>query len=99
MEITSLRLYEFYIAIGWLARENKVYREGELYKLGITNLTFDIGRNAGMIWNLLNFEKKVGIQSILESTQINKRDTCLALGWLARENKIKFNIKQENNSK
>ena len=39
MDLTSLREYELYIAIGWLAKENKIRKEGEYFRLDNTNLT------------------------------------------------------------
>jgi len=33
MDLTSLREYELYIAIGWLAKENKIRKEGEYFRL------------------------------------------------------------------
>ena len=94
MEITSLRPHEIYVAVGWLARENKIYKDGELYRLDATNLTFEIGGNAGKIWYVLNTEKKVNIPHIMKLTQMNKREACSALGWLARENKVQLNIRR-----
>ncbi len=94
MEITSLRPHEIYVAVGWLARENKICKDGELYRLDSTNLTFEIGGNAGKIWYVLNTEKKVNIPHIMKLTQMNKREACSALGWLARENKVQLNIKR-----
>ena len=94
MEITSLRPHEIYVAVGWLARENKICKDGELYRLDATNLTFEIGGNAGKIWYVLNTEKKVNIPHIMKLTQMNKREACSALGWLARENKVQLNIRR-----
>ena len=48
---------EFFSAIGWLARENKIYKTGITYRLGETNLTQIIGTNAGKIWTLLESQK------------------------------------------
>ena len=82
------------VAVGWLARENKICKDGELYRLDATNLTFEIGGNAGKIWYVLNTEKKVNIPHIMKLTQMNKREACSALGWLARENKVQLNIRR-----
>ena len=94
MELSSLRPYELYVAIGWLARENKIFKEGELYKLAETNLTIEIGEKAGKIWDILNSEKKLDIPQIIDKTNMDRREACFALGWLARENKIQLNIKK-----
>jgi hypothetical protein len=85
---TKLTENELYVAVGWLARENKIYKDGNLYRLGQTNLTGKIGVNAGKVWNTLNTQKEVDISSISRIAQIDLRDAYLALGWLARENKI-----------
>ena len=88
MQTTRLSDDEFYSAIGWLARENKICKDGMTYKLGETNLTDRIGANAGKIWTVLSSQKEVDITSIGPLAQIDKRDAFCALGWLARENKI-----------
>jgi hypothetical protein len=90
MEDTSLRIYELYAAIGWLARENKISRDGEFYKLDNTNLTDKIGRDAGKIWELLVTEDKIDTNYISKLTKMNEKDIYSALGWLAREGKIEM---------
>lgn len=90
MEDTSLRTHELYAAIGWLARENKICKNGELYKLDDTNLTGKIGRDAGKIWQLLVTEDKVDTIYVSKLTKMNEKDTYSALGWLAREGKIQI---------
>ncbi len=90
MEDTSLRTHELYAAIGWLARENKICKNGELYKLDDTNLTGKIGRDAGKIWQLLVTEDKVDTLYVSKLTKMNEKDTYSALGWLAREGKIQI---------
>jgi hypothetical protein len=85
---TKLTENELYAAVGWLARENKIYKDGNLYRLGQTNLTSKIGLNAGKVWNTLNSQKEVDISSISKIAQIDLRDAYSALGWLARENKV-----------
>ncbi|MCK4332586.1 MAG: winged helix-turn-helix domain-containing protein [Thermoplasmatales archaeon] len=90
MENTSLRTHELYAAIGWLARENKIRKNGELYNLDDTNLTGKIGRDAGKIWKLLVTEDKVDTIYVSKLTKMNEKDTYSALGWLAREGKIQI---------
>ena len=79
---------DFYAGVGWLARENKICRIGTKYQLGETNLTNEIGNNAGIVWNTLNTTQDINISTITEISQIRVRDAYSALGWLARENKI-----------
>lgn len=92
LDFTSLRPYEFYIATGWLARENKLSKDDDLFILDRTNLTGEIGTNAGKIWNLLSSRGEVDIPSISSLAGLSYEQTFSALGWLARENKIQINI-------
>ena len=85
---TKLPLKDFYIGLGWLARENKICKDGNLYKLGETNLTNSIGESAGKVWNILNSQGEVNVSSIAKLTQLKIQDAYSALGWLAREDKI-----------
>jgi len=94
LDFTSLRPYEFYIATGWLARENKLSKDDDLFILDRTNLTGEIGTNAGKIWNLLSSRGEVDIPSISSLTGLSYEQTFSALGWLARENKIQINISE-----
>jgi len=54
---------DFYAGVGWLARENKISKTGTKYQLGDTNLTNDIGANAGKVWNILNSTKDVNVSA------------------------------------
>jgi len=85
---TKLSLNDFYAALGWLARENKISKDKLFYKLGETNLTNKIGEDAGKIWRLLESQGEFDISSIAKFTQIKTHDAYTALGWLAREEKI-----------
>jgi len=85
---TKLPLNDFYAGVGWLARENKITKNRTLYTLGETNLTNQIGENAGKIWKLLESNGEVDVSSITKMAQIKTQDAYSALGWLARENKI-----------
>jgi hypothetical protein len=95
IELTSLRSYEFYIAVGWLARENKICKDNLYYKLDETNLTEEIGNNAGKIWHLLYKEGETDISYISKSIKMKRKDYYSALGWLARENKIQIKTNEE----
>lgn len=55
----------------------------------------DIGLNAGTIWYLLSDNKVLSIRQIGEMTSYDGVMITLALGWLARENKIRFNNKND----
>ena len=89
METTKLKDYEFYAAVGWLARENKICKDGEVYKLGETNLINEIGQDAGKIWTMLQTWNEADTLYITKLTGLNEEETYNALGWLAREGKIK----------
>ena len=80
---------EFYVGIGWLARENKISKNGPYYVLSETNLTYKIGINAGKVWNILKTSNDNSITSIAKISKISLKDAYSAIGWLARENKIK----------
>lgn len=49
-----------------------------------------IGTNAGIIWNLLNNNQKWSIQQLHDASGISEKEICMAIGWLARENKIEM---------
>ena len=85
---TRLNKNDFFSGIGWLARENKICKIGAKYKLGETNLTDNIGNNAGKVWNALRTTQDIDVSSIAEISQIKIKDAHSALGWLAREDKI-----------
>ena len=90
MEESSLRKNELFAAIGWLARENKICKDGDLYKLESTNLANTIGTNAGIIWKFLVTEGKSDTKNISKMARINENDIYSALGCLAREGKIQI---------
>jgi len=93
MEETSLRDNEVSAAVGWLARENKIRKEGDVFCLDETNLTFKIGGNAGKIWNALFSNGELDTNNISKLISLDESDTFTALGWLARENKIQLKKK------
>jgi hypothetical protein len=91
LECTDLDDSHFYGAIGWLAREDKIYEEMEDYfKLDKTNLSPKIGSNAGKVWKVLDIWGDVDFNTIKRLAKIQETEVYSALGWLARENKIKF---------
>ena len=88
LKTTRLNQDDLCAAIGWLARENKICKENNMYKLGTTNLTSKIGTDAGKVWSTLTKQGDVDVTTITQETQISEIDAYCALGWLARENKI-----------
>ncbi len=89
---TNMRDEEFYGAIGWLSRENKICKAKRTYKIGETNLTNKIGIDAGKIWEILGRNNEIDINAMSRVTKIEKMDCYCALGWLAREGKITARI-------
>ncbi len=87
---TRLPKNNIYAAIGWLARENKIQFENNLYILGETNLTDYIGNDAGKIWETLVKHKEIDISSISRLAKVKEINVYHALGWLAREDKIQL---------
>jgi hypothetical protein len=96
---TFLNEHQLRAAVGWLARENKICRNGTVYKIGGTNLVEKIGTDAGRIWTVLSKQQTdVDLSSLARLTKIDINDVYAAIGWLARENKIdtKTVMKQKN---
>ena len=91
----KLNKNNFFEGIGWLARENKIYKQGLKYKLGETNLINNIGNNAGKIWKTLNETENIDISTVSKISKVNIKDAYTALVWLARENKIHFSSGKE----
>jgi len=49
-----------------------------------------IGINAGLVWAALK-GSELNVKAIKKTTKLAEKDLNLALGWLAREGKVKFN--------
>jgi len=47
-----------------------------------------IGIDAGKIWQILNEKGNVKIADLKKRTKMDIKNIFLALGWLARENKV-----------
>ena len=92
IEKTQLTEDEFYGAIGWLARENKIRKDKRTFTIGETNLTENIGQNAGKVWDVLKKRNDIDISTISRLSKISKKDCYSALGWLAKEEKINLKI-------
>lgn len=59
---------------------------------------YSIGVNAGIIWNLLSSDnKKWEYNELKRVTGLSDRDLNTAIGWLAREDKIQFDMNKEGN--
>ena len=92
IEKTKMPEEDFFGAIGWLARENKIRKDKRTYKIGDTNLTIKIGADAGKVWEVLHKRNDLDISVIARLSKVKKKDCYSALGWLAREGKVTAKI-------
>ncbi len=53
----------------------------------------DIGEDAGKIWHLINNDGKMSTSAAMKVLDLPERKMLMAIGWLARENKLKFHVK------
>jgi hypothetical protein len=51
-----------------------------------------IGESAGKLWEILKKKNRVGISQLPKLMKANETLTYQALGWLAREGKVKYDI-------
>lgn len=49
-----------------------------------------IGISAGLVWATLE-KGELNVKAVKKATKLTEKDLNLALGWLAREGKVKFN--------
>ena len=56
-------------------------------------LTAKIGENAGLVWNALQ-GGALTTDALKKATKLKVADLNLALGWLAREGKLAFEVKE-----
>ena len=92
---TLLDERELQAAIGWLARENKICKNGTVYKLGETNLTTKIGMDAGKVWSILTQKGETDVQTLARTARLDVSEAFGALGWLAREEKIQTKVDEK----
>lgn len=50
----------------------------------------EIGENAGLVWQILDNNGEMQTNELWSLSELSLIDFNLALGWLARENKISF---------
>ena len=99
LKTTSLNETDLHTGIGWLARENKISRQQDSYKLENTNLEPEIGTHAGKIWKILDIWGEADIETIKRLSDLDESQVHSAIGWLAKENKIKLDEKNRFNLK
>jgi len=89
LEIAEINEKDFHIGLGWLAREDKIFRENdEYYKLYNTNLDHEIGAVAGIVWKIMDIWGEADISTMRRLAGTDENEIYSALGWLAREDKI-----------
>lgn len=54
-----------------------------------------IGENAGKLWNFLKDNRHWEYEKLKEASGLSDRDLNAAIGWLAREDKIDFDMTEE----
>ncbi len=64
------------------------------YKTKGIMLIETIGENAGLIWNALQCGA-LTTKALKKATKLKEADLNLALGWLARENKLAFEVAEK----
>lgn len=47
-----------------------------------------VGLNAGKVWHVLNEVNEISIPELARILNLSVESTALAIGWLARENKV-----------
>jgi hypothetical protein len=55
-----------------------------------------IGNDAGLIWNVLHEKGTKGVKELKKLTKLTEKDIYAAIGWLAREEKLSFNKKEDD---
>jgi hypothetical protein len=91
MDRIELEENELFRAIGWLARENKINKEGEFYKLDDTNLSDMIEKNAEVLYRIFK-NGKLDVNNLEKITKLDEETYNLSLGWLAREDRLENDI-------
>ena len=55
-----------------------------------------IGTNAGIVWKLLSDNAHWEYEKLKKESGLSDRDLNAAIGWLAREDKIQFELEHHN---
>ena len=84
---TQLSEHEVDAAIGWLARENKIKKEGAFFSLDKTNLTSTVGLKAGKLYDVMQ-RLPVDVSVLKNLTHFTQEELHQAIGWLAKEGNI-----------
>lgn len=92
---TQLSDKDLFAAVGWLARENKIKKVNGRYMLDETNLDEVIGSTAGKVYKILDIWEQADLQTMKRLSDKPDEDVYAALGWLAREDKLKVDKDQK----
>lgn len=57
---------------------------------------YQIGTNAGIVWNVLKDNAHWDYEQLKTATGLTDRDLNAAISWLAREDKIDFDINNQH---
>ncbi len=55
-----------------------------------------IGENAGRVYEFLRGKEKVPVKTVVKGTGLKAQEIDRALGWLARENKIRLELDKKD---
>jgi hypothetical protein len=55
-----------------------------------------IGADAGHVWKVLDEQGAKGIKELKKITKLSEKELYAAIGWLAREEKLIFDKKEED---
>ena len=54
-----------------------------------------IGTNAGIVWRAMANDRSWTYEELKEETELSDKELLMAIGWLARENQVEFDISAE----
>ncbi len=55
----------------------------------------EIGTYAGLVWKALAEENCNSLKTIKKATKLKEKEICAAIGWLAREGKIRISTAED----
>lgn len=83
--------------------QQQIFISSLSYYITITTLFFgimmnknQIGTNAGIVWKLLSDNAHWEYDKLKHASGLSDRDLNAAIGWLAREDKIDFDIDEQH---
>jgi hypothetical protein len=53
-----------------------------------------IGANAGKLWTIISNNGEISLPGLRKLSKLDDKHLYLALGWLAREDKVKFAVER-----